>query len=54
MKKLMLLMVLFGSMSYLTSCSINDDQIPTTEFDNPIYATGGEIDDPVEPDREDN
>lgn len=38
------------SFNMIVSCTDNDDQV-----DNKIeiYITGGEIDDPVEPDRED-
>ena len=33
----------------MTSCSVNDDLTET-----PTFASGDEIDDPVEPDREDD
>ncbi len=43
---LMLALVVAGT---LTSCSIEEDDL----IENPTYATGGELDDPVEPDRDD-
>ncbi len=42
---LMLALVVAGT---LTSCTIEEDLV-----ENSTYATGGELDDPVEPDRDD-
>jgi len=45
-----LLVFAFIFTGMLTSCSISDDEI----IKAPIVATSGDIDDPVEPDREEN
>ncbi|MDO5969314.1 hypothetical protein Q4Q35_05800 [Flavivirga aquimarina] len=47
MKSLYFILLMFFMTAGIMSCSTDDDLTET-----PTYATGGEIDDPVEPDRD--